>query len=300
MSIPTSSNVFSGKSPIQAWRIARREITRRKGVIAAFDHQGYSLSYSGPDLAVSPDPDLFIPYAPRIDNLDRTDQMVQDMLREGIPVVWLDGSPMGKFLFEENDLYKGLAEYNDALGITNRKKRRDSGDYVMSRVSRAYIKSAFGYGATAVCGAKHDRIFYQYEMPVLVNNGQIIAINDLPRQMVQDFYAISKDEAFQVICWAELLLSKSRMEANDNEDTRRDFFQRQYFLNNERKLMQGRVTPLSPKWESKREEKRDEIFSTYAGLICNDALKNMLTDIRPLCPTVVSYPSHAGKRVFTV
>lgn len=300
MSIPTSSNVFSGKSPIQAWRIARREITRRKGAMAAFDHQGYSLSYSGPDLAVSPDPDLFIPYAPRIDNLDRTDLMVQEMLRQGIPVIWLDGSPMGKFLFEENDLYKGLEEYNDALGVTSRRKRRDSGDYVMSRVSRAYIKSAFGYGATAVCGAMHDRIFYRYEMPVLVNNDQIIAINDLPRQMVQDFYAIGKDEAFQVICWAELLLSKARMEANDNEDTRRDFHQRQYFLNGERNLMASRVVPLSKKWEHKREEKREEIFSNYAGLICNDALKNMISDIRPLCPTVVSLPSHTRKSAYVV
>ncbi|QQR69259.1 MAG: hypothetical protein IPI58_00810 [Alphaproteobacteria bacterium] len=300
MSTPSPSNIFSGKSPEQAWRIARCEITARHGGVLAFDHKGYSLSYTGPDVIVSPEKDLFIPYAPRIDNLKRTDQMVQELLRQGIPVVWLDGSPIGKFLFIENKLYVGIKEYFLSQGVTDPNVIKAGGDYVMSRVSRSYIKSAFGYGATAVCGADHKRIFYHYEMPALVNNDKIVAVNELPRKMVHDFYAISKDEAFQVICWAELLLSKGRMEANDNEDTRRDFHQRQYFLNGERKLMASRVVPLSKKWEHKREEKREEIFSNYAGLICNDALKNMLTEVRPLCPTVVSFPAHVGKKAYKI
>lgn len=300
MPTPAPSNIFSRKSPEQAWGIVRREITARNGGVLAFDHQGYSFSYTGPDVVVSPEKDVFVPYPPRLDNLKRTDQMVQEMLRQGIHVVWLDGSPIGKFLFVENDLYIGIREYYLSHGIIDPNVIRNGGDYVMSRVSRSYIKSAFGYGATAVCGARHDRIFYRYEMPTLVSNGQIIAINDLPRQMVQDFYAIGKDEAFQVICWAELLLSKARMEANDNEDTRRDFHQRQYYLNGERNLMASRIVPLSKKWEHKREEKREEIFSNYAGLICNDALKNMISDIRPLCPTVVSLPSHVRKSAYIV
>ena len=300
MSTPVSSNIFSGKSPEQAWRIVRSEITRRKGATEAFEHQGYSLSYTGPDVAVSPDPDLFIPYAPRISNLSRTGAWVDALKATGIPAVWLDGSPIGKFLFVDNQLYIGLREFFFARGIRDTDTIWAGGDHVMSRVSRSYIKSAFGYGATAVCGADRERIFYRYEMPALVNNDKIIAINELPRQMVQDFYAINKDEAFQVVCWAELLLSKARMEANDNEDTRRDFHQRQYFLNGERKLRVSKVVPLSKKWEHKREEKREEIFANYAGLICTDALKNMISDIRPLCPTVVSLPSHVRKSAYTL
>lgn len=293
MSAPNPSNIFSGKSPVQAWRIVRREIALRQD--KAFGHAGYSFLYSGPDVAVSPKRDFYIPFAPRITNQERTAREVQEGLGSGIPAAWLDGSPIGKFLFGENELYVGIQEYFAAAGIVDDAKRWAGGDYVMSRVSRAYIKSAFGYAATAVCGASHNRIFYRYELPALVSNDKIKAANQLPREMVRDFYAINKDEAFQLICWAELLLSKSRMEANDNEDTRRDFFQRQYFLNNERKLMQETVTPLSSKGESKREQKRNDIFSRHASQICSSALKNLLTDIRPLCPSVVSFQSRARK-----
>jgi hypothetical protein len=293
MSPSASANIFSNKSPVQDWRIVRREIVSRKA--DAFGHTGYSFSYSGPDLIVSPRNDIYVPFSPRISNLVRTKNAVADLARLGVSATWLDGSEIGEFLFIKNDLYEGLKEFYTALTGVDWDAQREGADFVMSRVSRAYIKSAFGYGATAVCGADHKRIFCRYEMSTLVNNGNILAINDLPRGLVQDFYAINKDEAFQVICLAELLLSKSRMEANDNEDTWRDFFQRQYFLNGERNLISSRVAPLSKKWEYKREEKREEIFANYAGLICNDMLKNMLSDIRPLCPTVVSLPVHAGK-----
>jgi len=293
MSPLASANIFSNKSPIQDWRIVRREIVSRK--TDAFGHTGYSFSYSGPDLIVSPRNDIYVPFSPRISNLARTKNAVADLARLGVSAAWLDGSKIGEFLFVKNDLYKGLEEFYTAPTGVDWDAQKEGADYVMSRVSRAYIKAAFGYAATAVCGSDHKRIFFRYELPVLVNNSNVASINDLPREMVREFYAINKDEAFQVICWAELLLSKSRMEANDNEETRRDFLQRQYFLNGERSLILSRVAPLSKKWALKREEKREEIFSNYAGLICNNALKNMLSDIRPLCPTVISIPMHAGK-----
>ncbi|HAX90824.1 MAG TPA: hypothetical protein DCY07_01260 [Rhodospirillaceae bacterium] len=125
-------------------------------------------------------------------------------------------------------------------------------------------------------------------------------MDELPRQMAQEFSAINKDEAFQLICWAEVLLSKYRLDMYGTDESKRDFLQRQYYLNGERKLMASRVAPLSQKWEHKREEKRYEIFAKYAGQITHDALKDIITDIKPLCPTIVSSPSHVGKRAYTV
>ena len=285
---------FMNKSPQQDWGIVKRWLFARKA--SAFGHTGYSLLYTGPDVAVSPDPDIYIPFAPRINNMERTRTMINDLRQQYISAVWLDGCPAGKMLFDGNALYKGLRSFFTKNGVFDQRGYERGADYVMSRVSRAYIKSAYGFAATAVCGASHKRIFYRYEMTPLINNPKIFAVDELPRQMAQEFSAINKDEAFQLICWAELLLSKHRLDMRGSDENKRDFLQRQYFLNGERKLMASRVTPLSKKWEHKREEKRYEIFSKHAAAIKHDALKDIIMDIRPLCPKVVSFPAHVGRR----
>jgi hypothetical protein len=291
-SVSSSKNIFSGKSPVQAWRIVRREILKRGP--SAFGHRGYSVSYSGPDKVVSPENDPYIPFPPRLSNLDRSKSIIEEL--KAISAVWLDDSQIGRFLFVENDLYAALKVFFTENGDEQDRRYRKAADYVMSRVSRAYIKSAFGYAATAVCGAGHKRIFYRYEMPVLVKNKKVTAINGLPRKMVEEFYAIGRDEAFQLICLAEMIQSKRRLDRDDSRENRQDYEQRLYFFEKERKAFSAKNKTLPDRWNQKREEKRATIMKKYADELAKAGLGDILNKPTKITRLLVSLPQHAAYR----
>jgi len=62
----------------------------------------------------------------------------------------------------------------------------------MRYLSRAYTRAAFGHVATAVCGARDDRVFLTTELPELMSNTKIETINGIAHEIFKKLYESSK------------------------------------------------------------------------------------------------------------
>lgn len=157
--------MFDGKTtPEEIIKLVYQKIDELGGLAKAFPHNKKTQLYSGPNyrffLVKSGEEKKVI--GPDKKNEDRA----KDQAKEKSPKATLiNDTPIGKFLFETNHLYKWLQEHNLIPGTTEidwdlaDKKAKQ----VMTEVSALFIRTIHGEVETAVCGAARDRVFYEAE-----------------------------------------------------------------------------------------------------------------------------------------
>lgn len=135
--------------------------------------------------------------------------------------VMIDDTAIGAFLdkFEEEGVY----EYFKAQTHLTPPQRFEEADKVWRYASRKFIEALWGDVTTSVCGAGRDRIFYQVEIPAmvemvdaLVTSNGIEAVNEVPMDKVRKLYEKDNYEAtYRVICLGQL--RQSLHEAHETE-----------------------------------------------------------------------------------
>ncbi|MDX9689053.1 MAG: hypothetical protein EOM37_06625 [Proteobacteria bacterium] len=258
-----TDNFKGKKTPEAIIRLVAREITRLG--VHAFDYNGRNVLYTGPDESYWNGGDK---------NKEIAERFVSEWCAR-----WFEGSEIGKYVFEGFSVY---TLFNGLYGKRTRKSNNAIGK-VSKYASRRFIKAAFGEVATAVCGANKKRVFYDAELPVLVKNTKITTINGLPRELVKAFYDINRDEAYQLICWAELLEAKRKADRTGAKQDRQEYEARLHFFTEERKDVASTMKKHSPAWEAKRMEERRSLLAAYGH-------ETLLDDIKAFTPTIASFP----------
>lgn len=267
---------FKGKrKPEAVIRLVAREITRLGK--RAFDHNGRIVLYTGP-------------YKDYIIGRTTNKEYAQGCVTQ-LRAKWFDKSRIGKFLFEGYTLYDHFYKVFDG-DPDQEEKASEAIDRVTKYASRRFIKAAFGEVATAVCGANKKRVFYDAELPVLVKNDKITTINGLPRELVKAFYDVNRDEAYQLICWAELLEAKRKADRTGKKKDRQEYQARLHFFTEERKDVASTMKKHSPAWEAKRMEERRSLLAAYGH-------ETLLDEIKAFAPTVASFPRRAKHGLVT-
>lgn len=261
---------FDDKSAVEIKNFVEEKIKGLKD--GAFLHNGWFVVYSGPPEDWT-DAWKKTHTTPFYTNKKRAEETVNDW---GAATVWLDKSPIGLWL-EDEELYACLEAKNGG---------RNSGyyadvDLVFAAASKAYIKKAFGHVATAVCGAGHTRMFYSVELKALVRNKRVETINGLPRELVKKFYDINPDEAFQLVCWSELVLAKRKADSDPlDAKVRDDYEQRLFYFNQEREHTKDNSKLLPSSFVDKRHKKRLAIFTEYATELTANNMHALLDDVK--------------------
>lgn len=263
----------------------------------AFDHNGLFFVYSGP---FCEDPDFFpahAPFAPYTNNGRRT-----AMESAAIPnAVFLDASKVGLFLFTENNLFVEVTEtytkfYGKTLSPPDLKRKINNAiDQAGAFVSIRYIEASFGECVSCVCGAGLNRMSRLIENRALVSNQDIEIINSFPRQPYLEFYNINRDEAFQLICWTELLRAKKAFELAPSAEKQRTYAQLKFFYNYERAEMasENEAQILKSDEARRREDKRGRILSPYG-------MDHIPGEIEVIAPgTILSLPQRYGEPLKT-
>lgn len=261
-----TDNFKGKKTPEAIIRLVAREITRLG--THAFDYNGRTVLYTGPDGKYWKAGDK---------NKEIAERFVSEWCAR-----WLEGSKIGKYVFEGFSIYE---LFERELGAGTDEARAAIGK-VSKYASRRFIKAAFGEVATAVCGANKKRVFYDAELPVLVKNDKITTINGLPRELVKAFYDINRDEAYQLICWAELLEAKRKADRTGKKKDRQEYQARLHFFTEERKDVASTMKKHSSAWEAKRMEERRSLLAAYGH-------ETLLDEIKAFAPTVASFPRRA-------
>lgn len=106
-------------------------------------------------------------------------------------------------------------------------------------------------------------MFKRAELELLVRKKDIKTIRHLPRKLVKEFFDINPNEAFQLIHSMELLKATRRVIKNNTPENVRDYEQLFYDVQKEREDKKKKVASLSPRWESRRQQKRRHILEKY-------------------------------------
>lgn len=128
---------------------------------------------------------------------------------------------------------------------------------VWGGLSELFAELDFKTVATAVCGAGQDRVFVKDELPILIKNKHIQKINGIDMHAVRDLYnEVSPDEAFKLICLAELKMTfmKAKKATKSPVDVWNDFYERERFYREERKLPRLVIAPPTVEQEARRKE----------------------------------------------
>lgn len=137
-------------------------------------------------------------------------------------------------------------------------------DKVMRYASREFIKASYGFAATAVCGAAIDRVFFEVELPAIVDNTRIEDVNGIPAQMIRDFYAVHPYEAFRLICISELLeIRKHAVKSGALEDIQ-DYKERRKFFTLERQDTAKYLPAVSKAMKADMKLRKRQILTTYS------------------------------------
>lgn len=204
------------------------------------------------------------------------------------------GQYLGKINYSGN-VYKYFAKkYARRYGDDSEEAFAEA-DKVMRVASREFMKASFGHVATAVCGAATDRIFYEVELPAMVENKAIETINGLPAELVRDFCRLDLYEAFRLICLAELLearrYAKVAKPSRLKQQAKRDYRERLGFFVRERRTTSHRPRATADeaahlKLAKKRIVARYKIMEDMSAII----------DVEPLLPPAAMpmRRAHAG------
>lgn len=217
--------MFEGKrTPKEIIALVRKEIERLGGLEKAFPNNGLILLYSGPDPQFFPSkPALSIKIVgPEITNGTRTEEQKKNPGWADARRV--DDTPIGNFLFVQNNLYEWLEHVHTdpATGVFDFKKQNEDAKAVMTYVSALFVRTARGHVRTAVCGARRDRVFYETEIDnlcdrdafppeaqdlvvALLASDDIKSINGVPIAVFRELRKKSGLEAvYDRICLTEL------------------------------------------------------------------------------------------------
>lgn len=222
------------------------EVTRLGGLRNAFPHDGFVLLYSGPDKDFRPESaSACIKFVGQeITNGDRTAAQKKEAGWD--KAVRIDDTPVGDFLFTRNNLYQWLHHvYRNEL---DDKKRGDLVDHdakeVMTLVSALFARTAYGHVKTAICGASRSRVFYETELPnlldhpalspeatalvqELIDNKEIETINSVPSEVFRAIYKRDGIEAvYQRICTTELRERWQHAQSTSNDTDYADYLDR--------------------------------------------------------------------------
>lgn len=214
------------------------------GLREAFAHDGRIQLYTGPNrlyrpLLIGPDFQAHGPMAKR-SNSSNGKRAAKQAKEKDWKATLLDDTAIGKFLFEENDLYGHLS----GLYPTDPGEVDAAGQKIMSFVSALFIRAAFGEVKTAVCGADRTRVFFGAEMDgmhdrkaypseadflvdALLDNKDITSINGTP---IEVFRALrdkeGKEAVYDRICLTELRERKEHATKTGKKADYRDYLDR--------------------------------------------------------------------------
>ena len=217
------------------------------GIEQAFKIVGTILLYSGPLQEI---------YDTYIDIADRNHTKAYDLLElSDKKYTLLDETEIGHRLGDYDG--KGSSIYNHLKAIYIAKYEAISGkeltedqikqaqalasaeaNLVMTHVSEMFAVAAQGDVETCVCGADLEKVFFTTELPALMNNKRITAINGVDIEKYRKIYFSGDEDAkyatFTLICKQELALMHERaLSASgdkaeflmDDYSTRRLFFE---------------------------------------------------------------------------
>lgn len=199
----------------------------------AFMHRGWAQFYSGPDDEILKEifgrnPKRLEAIKNKKSNNPRSARQVEYLKRKGLPIVRLDDTKIGKMV-EAMKIYPFfISKYfpDVQAGI-------DEADEVMRFLSREYTRAAFGHVATAVCGARGDRVFMRTELPELIDNNKIETINGVGHSKIKALYnstpakpEVGHYKAFRAICLSELALAKKRAYDEASNEAINDYLDR--------------------------------------------------------------------------
>ncbi len=208
--------MFSGRTtPEGIIALVMEEVDRLGGLAKAFPNDGQIQLYSGPNVK-------FMNQLAGIKKKNQTRALKQ--IRElSWRAVILDNTPIGRYLFVENDLYGWLRSVHTELRAADKDELIDSeAKQIISFVSALFMRAAKGHVKTAVCGAERGRIFYQTEIPCLcdranvpsqakklieelLDNKDIESVNLVPIRVFRALYARKGlEEVYDRICLSEL------------------------------------------------------------------------------------------------
>ena len=155
-------------------------------------------------------------------------------------------------------------------------------DGVMEYVSKKFIEAAYGDVETCVCGADFDRVFYKVELPALMNNPRITAINGVDINEFKKIYSSGKEratyETFTLICKSELDFIQNRAASAPVDKT--DYYTNDYET-------RGKFFELEQ--EESANKFREEVL---ARLI---STKNLLMSLDPARPAAPAKVVHSKK-----
>ena len=215
--------LFKGtETPDEIIEIVKGKIAAMpNGLREAFAHNERIQLYSGPcyayrHLLIGPDfqSDRDGAKESKSSNGQRATKQAKE---KGWNATLLDDTAIGKFLFQENNLYNHLNKL-----YHNRRLVDEAGQKIMNFVSALFIRTAHGDIKTAVCGADRTRVFYVTEMEGLhsrtaypseadflvsrlLDNKDITSINGTPIDVFRKLRdERGKESVYNYICETEL------------------------------------------------------------------------------------------------
>ena len=322
-------NMFKGKTDVNdIIDLIIEKINELGGFEKAFlvsetgeGYSGYAVLYSGPNRKEL--------YEFIIGSEKSNEKRADDQAKEKEPpAIRLDDSAIGKYLFEENDIYECFYhKYTDIKGETNKKKANKEILAVMKAVSAMFVGKLWGNVETAVCGADRERVFYSAEVPVvcdsyniacfvqtekaktfinqLFENDDIKTINNVDIEYFRSIYKeYGLEKTYQAICQAELQsrlkLAKQTKNLNLYIDylDRKELFELNRIVDEKNQvIIEERRKPLLSKAE--RIKERELLINIFKATVCeitkplnnnkNLAIKPEITTIFEQLPNVPVY-----------
>lgn len=129
-------------------------------------YSGCTQLYSGPNREFFENLDPTIPkkiVGPKKSNEARAKEQAKEKTPKA---ALINDSAIGRFLFEENDLYQWLRQKhtNPATGEVNEDNVDEDGQHIMGEVSALFIRTVHGAVETACCGSVRNRVFCAKEL----------------------------------------------------------------------------------------------------------------------------------------
>lgn len=112
----------------------------------------------------------------------------------GAPTKTLEQTAAGRWLEDQ-----GLYELDSPIGP------RDA-NYLWQRTSKRYAENAVGDARCFVTDSPARSVFRSVELPALLHNPNITALNGVPKQKLADLYAQDSEAAFKLIEAADIAL----------------------------------------------------------------------------------------------
>lgn len=222
------------------------------GIEQAFKIVGTILLYSGPLQEI---------YDAYVDIADRNHTKAYDLLElSDKKYTLLDETEIGHRLGDYDG--KGASIYDHLKAVYAAKYEEINGkelseeqikkvheiasaqaNLVMTQVSEKFAVAAQGDVETCVCGADLEKVFYQTELPALMNNKRLTAINGVDIEAYRKIYFSGAEDAkyatFTLICQNELTMMHERALSAANDDASiimDDYTTRKLFFEMEQKI----------------------------------------------------------------